>query len=67
MMNLNDLRVEQEIAQERYEQLIRIREVGRLLGPRPSLFQEILLTLGRKLVVWGHTLQMRFAPLPCCV
>lgn len=66
MMNFNDLRVEQEIAQERYQQLIRAREVDRLTGKQPSLVQVTLAGLGRQLTSVGHALENRFSPQPCC-
>lgn len=52
MMNWNNLRVEQEIAQERYQHLIRQREIDRFIGPQPSLFRLTIAGLGRRLVSW---------------
>jgi hypothetical protein len=66
MMNWNDLRVEQEIAQERYQRLIRQREVDRLTGSQPSLVQVGLAGLGRQLARWGHWRETRFNPQLCC-
>lgn len=66
MMNWNDLRVEQEIAQERYQRLIRQREIDRLFGPQPSLFRLTIGGLGRCLVSWGHRLEIYSGPRPCC-
>lgn len=66
MMNMNDLRVEQEIAQERYRRLIREREVERLVGPQPSLAKTTLAALGRGMVRLGHALQARYDTQPCC-
>lgn len=65
MMNLNDIRIEQEIAQERYQQLIRQREVDRQIGPQPTLVQLILTGLGRQMARWGCMLKARFNPQPC--
>lgn len=66
MMNWNDLRVEQEIAQERYQRLIRQREIDRLFGPQPSLFRLTIGGLGRSLASWRHRLEITSDPQLCC-
>ena len=62
MFNLNDLRVEQEIAQERYEAIIHGREITRMLRTnhdrRTSLRVRMRNWLGSQLVTWGCRLKM---------
>ena len=60
MMNWNDLRVEQEIARERYQRLIRDREIARLIRQTRSeapLTLRLLVRLGKNLERWGQGLQ----------
>ena len=60
MMNWNDLRVEQEIAQERYQRLIRDREIDRLIRqgqPKTPPALGLLTWLGQQLEWWGRKLQ----------
>ena len=60
MMNWNDLRVEQEIAQERYQRLIRDKEIARLIRQTRSeapLVLRLLARLGKNLERWGQRLQ----------
>ena len=60
MMNWNDLRVEQEIAQERYSRLIRDKEIERLLRQSRSeapLALRLLAWLGQQVEGWGRKLQ----------
>ena len=60
MMNWNDLRVEQEIAQERYQRLIRDKEIDRLIGqaqPETTVTLALLVRFGKQLEGWGRKLQ----------
>jgi len=53
MINWNDIRVEQQIAQERYQTVIESRQ-------RPAttpLLPKLRGWLGTQLIAWGHTLQ----------
>jgi hypothetical protein len=62
MMNWNDLRVEQEIAQERYQRLIRDKEIDRLIGqaqPGTTTARALLVRFGQQLERWGQRLQSR--------
>ena len=60
MMNWNDLRVEQEIAQERYQRLIRDREIDRLIRqsrPERPLVQQLLVRMKKRFEQWSKKLQ----------
>jgi hypothetical protein len=60
MMNWNDLHVEQEIAQERYQRLIRDKEIDRLIRqtrPETPLAPGLLAWLGQHLEQVGQKLQ----------
>ena len=60
MMNWNDLRVEQEIAQERYQRLIRDKEIERLIRQTRSgipLPLRFLVRLGQQLEQVGQKLE----------
>jgi hypothetical protein len=61
MMNLNDIRVEQELAQERYRDMIRDRELARLLRGkhnRARLYVRGRNWLGNQLINWGCRLKI---------
>lgn len=59
MYNFNDIQVEQEIAQERYQDIIRSRKIARALkqADRTDPHQRILNWIGQQLVSIGRSLQ----------
>ena len=67
MYNWNDVKVEQEIAQERYRQIVEARRVARarrddMSTGRISWPNQLLGWLGDFLVRWGCALQKRRGP-----
>ena len=73
MINWNDIRVEQEIAQERYQTIIQARQIDRILSLRPEqrseglFYQQALDRLGDYLIRWGNNLRQRNDPVrPQC-
>lgn len=67
MYNWNDVRVEQEIAQERYQPIVEARRVVRVqradvADGRISWSNRLLGLLGDFLVRWGCALQKRRGP-----
>ncbi len=66
MFNINDLKVEQAIAQERYETIIRARQVDKARQRTPqrtfqpqTIFPTMLRWMGHQLVNLGCYLQRR--------
>lgn len=67
MYNWNDVRVEQEIAEERYERIVEARHVARvqredMADGRISWPNRLLGLFGDFLVRWGCALQKRRGP-----
>lgn len=67
MYNWNDVRVEQEIAQERYQQIVKARRVGRVRQRQTAAAEistsgRLLGWLGDRMVRWGCALQKRRGP-----
>jgi hypothetical protein len=60
MVNWYDIQVEMEIAQERYQALVKARQIERLTATKrikSGFYQTILNWLGQQLVGWGYNLQ----------
>lgn len=73
MINWNDIRVEHEIAQERYQTIIQARQIDRALSQRLEqrsgglFYQQALDRLGSYLIRWGNYLQQYNDPIrPQC-
>ena len=61
MYNWNDLKVEQEIAQERYQIIIEGRTIKTTGKQQAStVYDRFLHWLGHQLVTWGNHLQLRY-------
>ncbi len=61
MINWNDIRVEQEIAQERYQDLIRARQLARLSTTnesKPDRYIQIRDWLGNQVISLGCSLKV---------
>jgi hypothetical protein len=63
MINMNDVKVEQAIAQERYQVIIAARQQARARAEgnqqREMVLDRALGWLGRRLVGWGSRLEKR--------
>ncbi len=57
MINWNDIRVEQQIAQERYQAIIQTRRQQVPATVKLTLYPRLLNWFGQRLIAWGHKLQ----------